>query len=555
MAKTAISRHNTDTALVSIVSGKKLPSGALRNTRLNMHQIEQRRVDRFWLKLIERPAVFLALVVIGLGMLPVAVWLDLRAISDASLQSQAIDLDQTISKIRTYYAQNIIARVQDAPGDITPTHEYHETPGGIPIPATLSIELGEVIGGNTRNLRYRFVSDLPFTDRGSHNLTPFETKALADFRESRDPEDIEIGYVGSLFNRKIQIASPVMLGESCVSCHNSHAESPKTDWQVGDVRGIQAITISQPIAENLWSFRYLLLYFATAGAIGAAVTALQWHQATRLHSMNQDLGQANTEIAHLNDQLKSENLRLGAEIEVARQIQMMVLPTKDELGGIHQLEIAAFMEPADEVGGDYYDVLQLDDRVKIGIGDVTGHGLESGVLMLMVQSVAVALQERGPSDPRQFLTALNSAICRNIKRTKTDKHLTLSFLDFEPDKVTLSGQHEELIVLKPDGACEIIDTVDLGFPIGLDEDIGPFIETRELAFAPGDILVLYTDGVTEAESPDGDLFGLNRLVDSARAHNAPSATRVLEGILADLKAHIGTQVVHDDITLLVIRHT
>jgi len=520
-----------------------------------MQQNERRRVDRFWLTLIERPAVFLLLVVIGLGMLPVAVWLDLRAISDASLKSQAVDLDIAISRIRTYYSRNVVGRVLDSDGSITPTHEYHRTPGGIPIPATLSIELGEVIGGDVRNLQYRFVSDLPFEERANHNLTAFETTALENFRITRDPQDIVIGYEGSIFDRKIQIASPVMLGASCVSCHNSHPESPKKDWGEGDVRGIQAITISQPIAANLWSFKFLLLYFAGAGAIGAGVTALQWHQATRFHKMNVDLGQANTEIAHLNDQLKSENLRLGAEIEVARQIQMMVLPTKDELGGIHQLEIAAFMEPADEVGGDYYDVLQLEDRVKVGIGDVTGHGLESGVLMLMVQSVAVALQERGPSDPRQFLVALNSAICRNIKRTKTDKHLTLSFLDFESDRVTLSGQHEELIVLKPDGACEVIDTVDLGFPIGLDEDIEPFIETKELSFAPGDIMVLYTDGVTEAESPDGELFGLDRLVKSACSHNTPSATRVLEGILADLKAHIGTQVVHDDITLLVIRHT
>jgi serine phosphatase RsbU (regulator of sigma subunit) len=519
-----------------------------------MEKTEHRRVDRFWLTLIERPAVFLLLVLIGLGMLPVAVWLDLRAISDSSLQSQALDLDQTIAKIRTYYAQNIIARVQDAPDGVTPTHEYHDTPGGIPIPATLSIELGEVIGGNTRNLKYRFVSDLPFRERGSHALTPFETRALEDFRKSRDPEDIEIGYEGSFFNRKVQIASPVILGEACVSCHNSHPESPKTDWQVGDVRGIQAITISQPIADNLWSFRFLLLYFAGAGAIGAAVTGLQWHQATRFHRMNQTLEQANGEIASLNEKLTSENLRLGAEIEVARRIQLMVLPTKDELGGIHALEIAAFMEPADEVGGDYYDVLKLDDRVKVGIGDVTGHGLESGVLMLMVQSVAVALQERGPSDPRQFLAALNSAICRNIKRTRTDKHLTLAFLDFEADKVTLSGQHEELIVLKADGGCEIVDTVDLGFPIGLDDDIEPFIQTRELAFGPGDIIVLYTDGVTEAESPEGELFGLDRLVDSARAHRGPSAARMLEGILADVKTHIGTQTVHDDITLLVIRH-
>ncbi|MHA7774523.1 PP2C family protein-serine/threonine phosphatase [Roseibium sp. M-1] len=519
-----------------------------------MQKSNHRRVDQFWLTLIERPAVFLLLVVLGLAMLPVAVWMDLRAISDDSLKSQAIDLDQAISKIRTYYAQNVIARVQEAPDAITPTHEYHDMPGGIPIPATLSIELGEVIGGDSRNLKYRFVSDLPFADRASHELTPFEVKALHDFRESRDPGDIEIGYEGSIFNRKIQIASPVMLGEACVSCHNSHLESPKTDWSVGDVRGIQAITISQPIAANLWSFRYLLLYFACAGAVGAAVTGLQWHQATRFHRMNVNLEQANTEIAHLNKQLTSENLRLGAEIEVARQIQMMVLPTKDELGGIHELEIAAFMEPADEVGGDYYDVLQLDDKVKIGIGDVTGHGLESGVLMLMVQSIAVALQERGPSDPRQFLVALNAAICRNIKRTRTDKHLTLSFLDFESNKVTLSGQHEELIIVRTDGACEIIDTVELGFPIGLDEDIAPFIKTKELAFSPGDIILLYTDGVTEAESPAGELYGLDRLVDSARRHTGPKASRMMEGLLGDLKAHIGTQTVHVDITILVIRH-
>jgi len=519
-----------------------------------MQQIEHRRVDRFWLQLIERPLVFLLVVIIGLALLPVAVWLDLRAMSDAALQVQAADMGYAISKIRTYYAQNVISRVLNAPGAIAPTNEYHTTPGGIPIPATLSIELGEVIGGDEQNLKYRFVSDLPFKERGDHHLSAFEMRALADFRQSRDPEDVIIDYEGSFFNRKVQIASPVIMGEGCVSCHNSHPQSPKRDWKAGDVRGIQAITVSQPIATNLWSFKFLLLYFAGAGAVGAAVTGLQWHQATRFHKMNVNLEQANTEIAKLNDRLTSENLRLGAEIEVARQIQMMVLPTKDELGGIHELEIAAFMEPADEVGGDYYDVLQLDDRVKIGIGDVTGHGLESGVLMLMVQSIAVALQERGPSDPRQFLVALNSAICRNIKRTKTDKHLTLSFLDFEANKVTLSGQHEELIILKEDGQCDIVDTVDLGFPIGLDEDIAPFIETRVLPFGPGDIIILYTDGVTEAESPGGELYGLDRLVDSARKHNAPRASKVLKGILADLKDHIGSQTVHDDITLLVIRH-
>jgi hypothetical protein len=103
-------------------------------------------LDRFWLKFMDRPLVFAVVVLLALALLPVAVWMDLRTISDQSLRSQAIDLDKAITEIRTYYARNVVGRVQSASGDIQPTHEYHERDGGIPIPATLSIELGDVIG-------------------------------------------------------------------------------------------------------------------------------------------------------------------------------------------------------------------------------------------------------------------------------------------------------------------------------------------------------------------------------------------------------------------------
>jgi len=506
-----------------------------------------------WIRVIERPAVFACAVVLGLILLPVAVWFDLRNISDASLRVQAVDLDKALTQIRNYYARNVVGRVLSSSTDITPTHEYMAQEGGIPIPATLSIELGDVIGSQSGSLTYRFVSDYPFANRESHELTDFELQALRDFRASRNAEDIEVDYQGSIFNRRIEIASPVMMGQACVACHNSHPESPKMDWEIGDVRGIQTITVSQPIADNLFSFQYLMLYFAGAGAFGMTFAGLQWRQARRFAAMNTNLEQANTEIVSLNKQLAIENNRLGAEIEVARQIQMMVLPTKDELGGLQHLEIAAFMEPADEVGGDYYDVLQLNGRVKVGIGDVTGHGLESGVLMLMVQSVATALQEQGITDPKQFLVALNGAICRNIRRTGTDKHLTLSFLDFEADKITLSGQHEELIVLRQDGACEVFDTMDLGLPIGLEADIQTFVAAESIIFGPGDTVVLYTDGVTEAEGPSGELYGMDRLIASAKRHQSQDASVMLERMLTDLKEHIGTQIIHDDITLLVIR--
>ncbi|APG88284.1 sigma factor SigB regulation protein rsbU (plasmid) [Sinorhizobium americanum CCGM7] len=267
-----------------------------------------------------------------------------------------------------------------------------------------------------------------------------------------------------------------------------------------------------------------------------------------------EIEEANLQISALNEQLRSENVRLSAELDVARRIQLMVLPRAGELEEISDLEIAAYMRPADEVGGDYYDVLRDGERLKIGIGDVTGHGLESGVLMLMVQSVARALQEAGDMDPSQFLNRVNRALYKNIVRTNANKHLSLAFLDYDGKSLMLSGQHEELIVVRGAGSVERIDTLDLGLPIGLEPDISPFVATQEIAFSKGDMVILHTDGVTEAEGLDGELFGIERLCESARRRHGQSAEEVKAGIIEDLMAHIGTQKIHDDITVVVMRH-
>jgi sigma-B regulation protein RsbU (phosphoserine phosphatase) len=274
----------------------------------------------------------------------------------------------------------------------------------------------------------------------------------------------------------------------------------------------------------------------------------------RVSDRTRELASANEEIQRLYEKLKDENLRMGAELDVARRIQMMVLPAKSELEGIPDLDIASYVEPADEVGGDYYDVLHTPRGVKIGIGDVTGHGVESGVLMLMVQSVARALHERGVNDRRAFLEVLNRAIYKNIERTKSGKHLSLSFLDYVDGEVTISGQHEEVIIIRHDGTVTRLDTMDLGFPIGLEENIGDYVSMTSFPFAEGDMIVLFTDGITEAESEAGSLYGMARLVDSAVRAHPRSAADAVAAIVWDLKAHIGTQKVHDDITLVVVKH-
>ena len=274
----------------------------------------------------------------------------------------------------------------------------------------------------------------------------------------------------------------------------------------------------------------------------------------RVADRTRELASATQEIQQLYEKLKDENLRMGAELDVARRIQMMVLPTASELDGIPDLDIASHVEPADEVGGDYYDVLHTTNGAKIGIGDVTGHGVESGVLMLMVQSVGRALHERGHDDPRTFLEVLNRAIYKNVERTKSGKHLSLAFLDYEKGKVTISGQHEEVILIRQDGTVSRLDTMDLGFPIGLEENIGDYVSSVTLDFGSGDMLVLFTDGITEAESESNTLYGTERLVEAARLAHSGTATQAAAAIIADLKAHIGKQKVHDDITLVVVKH-
>ncbi|MCT7982121.1 MASE1 domain-containing protein [Laspinema sp. A4] len=257
---------------------------------------------------------------------------------------------------------------------------------------------------------------------------------------------------------------------------------------------------------------------------------------------------------HLNLlRLKTENLRLVAELEVTRQQQQMLLPSAEELQLIEELEIAAFMEPATEVGGDYYDVIPHKNGVKIGIGDVTGHGLESGVLMIMVQMAVRTLLQSDIRNPVHFLTLLNLTVYGNLQRMKSEKNMTLMLLDYHQGKLVVSGQHEDIIVVRAEGQVELIDTVDLGFPVGLVEDIREFVAELVIELHPNDVAIIYTDGITEAENLEGVQYGLHRLTELAGQQQGRSATEIVDVILADVHKFIGKQKVYDDITLLVLK--
>lgn len=257
---------------------------------------------------------------------------------------------------------------------------------------------------------------------------------------------------------------------------------------------------------------------------------------------------------HINlAKLTSENLRLGAELEVTRKLQQMLLPKAEELQAIEALDIVGYMEPATEVGGDYYDILQQGNSLKICIGDVTGHGLESGVLMMMVQMAVRTLLTSNITNPIQFLSLLNLATYSNLQRMDCQKTMTISLLDYAEGNLKISGQHEDIILVRSGGEIELMDTSFLGFPIGLEADITEFVSVIELSLNPGDGIVLYTDGVTEAEDLNGVQYGLERLTQIVSQDWERPVSEILQAVIDDLHQHLGTRTIQDDITLLIFK--
>lgn len=250
---------------------------------------------------IETPArsrVWLtALILAGLlAGLPLAVWLDMKNLAADTLQRQAQDMNSIITGIRGFYSSDVVARVIANHGTgIQIRNDYDATPGAIPLPATLSLALGKVIAEKQSNISYRFVSDYPFKNRTPHALDAFERDALARLRKVADAPQVEVAT--EALSTRVRMISAVTMGAACVSCHNSHPESIKRDWLVGDVRGIQEVTVNQPIAFTLSSFKFILAYLLMIASAGLGFIALQRRQHAAIRHMNKALRESNEFLA------------------------------------------------------------------------------------------------------------------------------------------------------------------------------------------------------------------------------------------------------------------
>jgi adenylate cyclase len=237
------------------------------------------------------------LVLLLLAGLPLAVWLDLKNLSERALRLQAGDLSSIITSVRAYYATNVVARVLATSGHSEVAHNYLSIPGAIPSPPTLSIELARIIGDQQSNISYRFLSDFPFPERTPEELDAFERAAIVSLRQNPKQTISDVSWSG--LTGRVRLISPITMEAPCVGCHNSHPDSPKRDWQVGDVRGIQEVVIVASMASNIFAFKYLLGYFTFMAALGFGFIVVQRRLIRTIDGMNRRLENTNDVLANV----------------------------------------------------------------------------------------------------------------------------------------------------------------------------------------------------------------------------------------------------------------
>jgi sigma-B regulation protein RsbU (phosphoserine phosphatase) len=244
-----------------------------------------------------------------------------------------------------------------------------------------------------------------------------------------------------------------------------------------------------------------------------------------------------------------EKERMEEELAIARDLQMSMLPA--EPPKLEGMEIASFSAPAREVGGDFYDFVEMGEgRLGIVVGDVTGKSVSGALVMAASRGIFRMLseQELGVSE---IMVRANRRLKKDIKK---GMFVALLFVVVDARSRTLSlssaGQTQPIHLDAETGEARLIQTVGDSFPLGILEEVD-YQETTIL-LAPGDRVLLYTDGIPEAMNPQGELFGFDRLLETVRSGSGLDAKALLQHVQEEVKRFCGPAPQHDDLTAIVL---
>ena len=208
---------------------------------------------------------------IGATLVFIAYW-HTRNIEQSSLIRVAESYSNAISTFRKFYSTEIVNKLKES--DFHLSHEYKGRADSFPIPATMTIDLAQKINSTDVNLQLSIVSKFPYPWRPKNSLTPFEERALNRFSGSAEKEYTEI--IQNDAQEMVAYATPIKMSADCVACHNSHESSPKTDWKIGDTRGLQVIYMPFGIMDlnNQLGLAYLVGFIVVSFV--AAFSVILW---------------------------------------------------------------------------------------------------------------------------------------------------------------------------------------------------------------------------------------------------------------------------------------
>jgi serine phosphatase RsbU (regulator of sigma subunit) len=256
-------------------------------------------------------------------------------------------------------------------------------------------------------------------------------------------------------------------------------------------------------------------------------------------------------------QEKAEKERLEQELRVARSIQMSLLPQ----GPLRMrgLAITAHCEPAREVGGDYYDFLPIDEkRLGLLIADVAGKGTSAALYMAELKGLMLSLSQLHRS-PRALLVDANRILAQHLD-SRSFITMIYGVIDLETRTLTHArAGHCPLLYLPrtstPSRSVQVLSPAGLVLGLKLDngETFNGVLEENTVPLGPGDLFVLYTDGITEASNSSGDWFGDSRLAALVEEHADLPLEELRERLVREIRAFVGTAQQHDDMTMVLVR--
>lgn len=248
----------------------------------------------------------------------------------------------------------------------------------------------------------------------------------------------------------------------------------------------------------------------------------------------------------------TERQRLQNELEIARSVQMSFLPKANPR--VVELDIASRCAPALEVGGDYYDFIELGDkRLGVVVGDVSGKGTQAAFFMTLTKGFVHALAEVSNS-PSAVLTQVNKLFYENVERGVFIS-MVYGIFDTKQHTLSLARAGHNPVIMRKTQADKVQVVNPMGLALGLDAG-GTFaksIQEVSIPFQSGDLFVFYTDGFPEAMNKTMEEFGEERLCETVQKYAHGTAAEIMDGIFAEMHQFVGKAKQHDDMTIVVVK--